>query len=142
MRFRNQEELMEWKILQYQYPEAEQSTPGNYSYNANWLLFQVSHEREGYGPAVFRESFLLTFELQDMINELRKIASGDEYYYKGQFVEPVLEIEASRHRDQFLVSFDLVFDNYEMMVAETVDEEGLNRLIEELQALYDAYPER
>ncbi|MBR3165215.1 MAG: hypothetical protein IKF16_03460 [Lachnospiraceae bacterium] len=142
MRFSNYEEQMEWKILKYQYPEAEPSVPGNYNYNANWLTFQVSHEREGYGPAVFRESFLMTFELQDLIKELQKIADGDAYYYKGEFIEPVLEVEATRQRDKVLVSFDLVFDNYEMMVADTVDDEGLLRLIGELQELADAYPER
>ena len=142
MRFSNFEEQMEWKILKYQYPEAEPSVPGNYNYNANWLTFQVSHEREGYGPAVFRESFLMTFELQDLIKELQKIADGDAYYYKGEFIEPVLEVEATRQRDTVLVSFDLVFDTYEMMVADTVDYEGLQRLIGELQELADAYPER
>lgn len=142
MRFRNDNEAMEWKVLKYQYPEAAPSQPGDYSYNANWLTLQVSHEREGYGPAVFRESFLMTFELLDLIRELQKILDGDSYYYKGEFVEPVLEVEASRQRDNVLVSFDLVFENYEMMVAETVDDAGLQKLIGELQELYDAYPER
>lgn len=142
MRFRNEQESLEWKILNYQYPDAQGSVPGDYSYDANWLTLQVSHEREGYGPAVFRESFLLTFELEEIIRELEKILEGDAYAYKGQFIEPVLEIEAERHRDNVLVSFDLVFDNYEMMVANTVDDEGLRKLIRELKDLYEAYPER
>ncbi len=142
MRFKNSQESLEWKILQYQYPEASPSVPGDYSYDANWLTLQVSHEREGYGPAVFRESFLLTFELEEIIRELTKIAEGDAYSYKGQFIEPVLEVEASRMRDKTLVSFDLVFDNYEMMVADTVDDDELNRLIAELKELYEAFPER
>lgn len=142
MKFSNNSESLEWKILKYQYPDASPSVPGDYSYDANWLTLQVCHEREGYGPAVFRESFLLTFELEEIIRELQKIADGDAFAYKGQFIEPVLEVEAERHRDEVLVSFDLVFDNYEMMVADTVDDEGLLRLIGELRALYEAYPER
>ena len=54
MLFKNDNEALEWKILDYQYPDAECSTRGNYSYAANWLTLQVCHEREGYGPAVFR----------------------------------------------------------------------------------------
>ena len=142
MRFRNENEALEWKILKYQYPEAAPSVPGDYSYDANWLTLQVSHEREGYGPAVFRESFLLTFELEEIIRELQKIADGDAWQYKGQFIEPVLEVEAARLRDQVMVSFDLVFDNYEIMVADRVDEEGLRKLIQELREMYEAFPER
>ena len=142
MLFKNDTEALEWKILDYQYPEAETSTEGNYSYAANWLMLQVCHEREGYGPAVFRESFLLTFELEEIIRELRDIADGKSFQYKGLFVEPVLEVEAVRQRDDVLVSFDLVFDNYEMMVAKTVDDDGLRKLIGELEELYASYPER
>ncbi len=142
MRFQNDQESMEWKILKYQYPEAKGSVPGEYSYEANWLTFQVAHEREGYGPAVFRESFLLTFELEEIIRELQSIADGKSFRYKGEFIEPVLEIEANRLRDQVMVSFDLVFDNYEMMVADVLDDEGLLRLIRELRELYESYPER
>ena len=142
MVFKNDSESLEWKILNYQYPEAEASTEKEYSYAANWLTLQVCHEREGYGPAVFRESFLLTFELEEIIRELRDILEGKSFQYKGLFVEPVLEVEAIRQRDDVLVSFDLVFDNYEMMVADTVDDDGLRKLIAELEELYAAYPER
>ena len=69
-------------------------------------------------------------------------AEGESFSYKGLFIEPVLELEAVRQRDDVLVSFDLVFDNYEMMVAKTVDDEGLRQLIRELEELYTAYPER
>ncbi len=142
MIFKNDTESLEWKILQYQYPDAELSRPGDYSYDANWLMLQVCHEREGYGPAVFREPFLLTYELKELIDELQKLADGESFHYKGQYIEPVLEVEAERHRDDFLVSFDLYFDNYEMMVADTVSEEGLRSLIRQLSDLYNAYPER
>lgn len=142
MIFQNERERLEWKIMNYQYPDAAPSVPGDYSYDANWLTIQVAHEQEGYGPAVFRESFLMTFELEEIIRELTKIADGDSWHYKGEFVEPVLEIEAERHRDDVVVSFDLYFDTYEMMVADTVTEEGLRDLIRQLKELYDAYPER
>lgn len=142
MVFQNDRERLEWKILKYQYPDAEPSRPGDYSYDANWLTIQVAHEREGYGPAVFRESFLMTFELEEIIRELKKIADGDSWHYKGQFVEPVLEVEAERHRDDFLVSFDLYFETYEMMVADTITEEEFRELIRQLEELYEAYPER
>ena len=138
----NEHETMEWKVLQYQYPEEELSTPTNYSYNANWLKIQVSHEREGYGPAVFRESFLMTYELKDLIQELRKLHQGDGFYYKAEFVEPILEVEVSRQRETFSVCFDLYFDNYEMMVARNMTEDELLDLIQQLEAMLAAFPER
>ena len=142
MIFSNEHEAMEWKVLQYQYPEEECSTPTNYNYNANWLKIQVSHEREGYGPAVFRESFLMTYELKDLIHELRRLYEGEEFYYKAEFVEPILEVEVSVQRDRFNVCFDLYFDNYEMMVAKNMNAEELMDLIRQLEAILEAYPER
>ncbi|MDD6212841.1 MAG: hypothetical protein PUB22_06825 [Clostridiales bacterium] len=143
MIFKNDKESMEWKILQYQYPDADLSSDKTgYSYAANWLKIQVSHQREGYGPAVFRESFLLTYELKELIDAMRRIYEGEEYYYKAEFVEPVLEVEINRHRDEFYVCFDLYFENYEMMVADNLSEEELKKLIDQLEALLEEYPER
>lgn len=142
MIFQNDKESMEWKILRYQYPEAEPSTPEEYNYDANWLTIQVCHRREGYGPAVFRESFLLTYELNELVSALKELAAGDRYYYHAEFVEPVLEVEVNRHRDHFQVSFDLFFDNYEMMVADSLSEEAFAALVAEMEELARAYPER
>lgn len=133
---------MEWKILQYQYPEESASVPGDYNHNANWLKIQVAHQREGYGPAVFRESFLLTYELKEMIREFKRLLSGDSYRYRAEFVEPVLEVQANRQRDDFMVSFDLAFDGYEMMLAEILTEEQLTALVSQLEEMAEAYPER
>ncbi|MCD8330512.1 MAG: hypothetical protein LUC27_07525 [Lachnospiraceae bacterium] len=140
--FANEQESMEWKILQYQYPEEELSTPERYNYNANWLKIQVSHRQEGYGPVVFRESFLMTYELEELINGLKLVAAEEEYYFKAEFIEPVLEVEVARHRDDFHVSFDLFFENYEMMVADTLTQEGLEKMIADLEAMAAEFPER
>ncbi|MCD8009411.1 MAG: hypothetical protein LUF34_01130 [Lachnospiraceae bacterium] len=140
--FANEQESMEWKILQYQYPAEELSTPERYNYNANWLKIQVRHTPEAYGSVVLRESFLPPYELEDPINSLKLVAAEEEYYFKAEFIEPVLEVEVARHRDDFHVSFDLYFENYEMMVANTLTQEGIEKMIADLEAMAAEFPER
>ena len=85
---------IEFTIVNYQYPEKRPSKEG-FDYDANWLMCEVKYS-DAETNETYKDAYLLTDELADMVEELSEIIDGSEDGYISDFMESG-GIEKSQH---------------------------------------------
>ena len=69
---------IEFTIVNYQYPEKRPSKEG-FDYDANWLMCEVKYS-DAETNETYKDAYLLTDELADMVEELSEIIDGSEFH--------------------------------------------------------------
>lgn len=137
---------IEFKIIGYQFPNSPNSKKGDYNYDSNWLTIEFVCENEN-GRNVYRDSCLLTCELDDTIVSLEKIIDSEENAFISGYLEPYLKLSVAKTEDKYVIVFFFVYDVKDnkwltFTVSETVSRERLISFKDELKEYLRAYPQK
>lgn len=144
MRFQNDDESLELKIVNYELPEGEGDPTGD---DRNWLVLRAVWKRDDGEVTVDSNSCLLTYELQEMTAGLKVLNAEIKDSYESCFTEPYFALAADAKEEGFqvYVSFYLPNtmdgdDTAELKVMMSKAE--MSELIEELDRYCAKYPDR
>ena len=136
---------IEFSIASYQYPE-EKGSKEEFDYDANWLVCEL-----GYSDAEINETYkdacLLTYELEEIVDEFSKILAGSEDGYISDFMEPYLKVAAARVDEKIVVIFQFVYDTTDGVwkdrkIKALLSQEAATEMLQELKGLVSEYPRR
>ena len=85
--------MIELTILGYEFPKIDQQT--NY-YDANWLMVQIKFKEEDYEEEIYKDSCVLTFELEKFLFDAKSIFRGEQNSCELEAFEPYLSIFLKR----------------------------------------------
>ncbi len=131
----------------YEFPEHERNDKNNeFDYDANWLNVKITYIDEN-GEQVYTDSCLMTSELSELIDCIKKIISGKELLYISDFMEPYLKIAIAQADDKILVGIEYVYDTNDGVwkshkISEAVTVEKAIQIADELQKYYEKFPLR
>lgn len=146
MRFDNGERSLTLRVVGYEFPERT-GAGEEYDYDANWLVLEGVY-RDGKGERSFRNSCLLTTELQQLAAGLKLLCSGVQDVYESEFNDPYFEVTGELMgpgRYLLYASFSMLvsedrWQNFGTECILTVDE--LKALIEEIEGECKSWPEK
>ena len=136
---------LRFNVIGYQFPDLH-STKNDYNYDANWLTCEINYsDRENNNT--YRDSCLLTCELEELIEALSKILNGEPGGYISEFMEPYLQISISKADDKIMFVIHFVYDTSKngwkkCKVSSLVEQDKALCFLEELKGLQKCYPER
>lgn len=145
MIIRSGSKSLTFDIYDYQY-EKQKSKEKGYDYDANWLIVEITYADEN-GPKQYRDPCLLTYELKELIDGASEIVSGKETLYISDFMEPYLKIAIAKTEDNIVFGMEFVYDTTGGIwkchkLSEVLSKESAQKIIEELKALFNRFPER
>lgn len=146
MRFDNGERSLTLRVVGYEFPERT-GAGEEYDYDANWLVLEGIY-RDSKGERSFRNSCLLTTELQQLAAGLKLLHSGVQDVYESEFNDPYFEVTGELMgpgRYLLYASFSMLvsedrWQNFGTECILTMDE--LKALIEEIESECRAWPEK
>lgn len=144
MRFQNEDESLELKIVNYELSEGEGDPTGD---DQNWLVLRAVWKHDDGEVTVDSNSCLLTYELQEMTAGLKVLNAGIKDSYESYFTEPYFALAADAEGENFrvYVSFYLPNtmdgdDTAELKVL--MSREEMSALIKELDQYCGKFPDR
>ena len=145
MRVLSKKKIMDFSIINYQFPDYIVSGEG-YDYDANWLLCEIKYA-EGDCSHTYRDACLLTYELQELTNAMESILNKEDDAYVSDFMEPYLKIAIARAEEKVVFTIRYVYDTTdgkwkERTVSSVLDEDMALQAFCELIEFQKAYPER
>lgn len=96
-----------FNVIGYEFPH-EKPSKKVFNYEANWLNLEI-HYRDEKTDKIYIDPCLLTYELSDLINALKKIIKGDENSYISDFLEPYLSICITKVDEFIIFVFSFVY---------------------------------
>ena len=145
MRVTSKNKIMDFSIIGYQFPDYIASSDG-YDYDANWLLCEIKYTEGNYSQA-YRESCILTYELQELTKAMENILNKKDDAYISDFLEPYLKIAITRAEEKVVFTIQYVYDTTDGMwkkrtVSSVMDEDTAMHVFRELTVFQKAYSER
>lgn len=95
-------------IKNYEYPDMIRKE-GDDPFDANWLFIEIKYFN-GIKEYSYCDCCFLTFEWNEIINELEKIKQGKSVEYISDFLEPYLEIEVKNNGELYMISLTFITD--------------------------------
>ena len=144
MLFKNDQESLELKIVNYELPEGEGEPNSD---DQNWLVLRATWTQDDGYIIKDSNSCLLTYELQEMTAGLKVLNAGIKDSYDSEFSEPYFALAADAKDDGFQVYVAFYMpntmdgdDTAELKVFMTKEE--MTALVAELDELCAKYPDR
>ena len=87
MIIRSKDTSLSFEIDDYQYPEHKSQEKG-YDYDANWLEVAIQYSNQNEVKE-YKDTCLLTYELEELIDGLSEVIADKESLYISDFMEPL-----------------------------------------------------
>lgn len=147
MLIKNGEQVLTFSVDAYEYPVIERKGNENeYDYGANWLMVRITFF-DGAKMQEKTDPCLLTEELQDLLNGVWSVLSGNKSIYISEFMEPYLKFSVAR--TEAGITIGCVFWQFlsedeweEWGVSQTVTVEEASGIARELKAMSEKFPQR
>ena len=136
---------IDFSIVGYEFPK-EKSDGEAYNYDANWLVCEIKYCDNAI-EEVYRDTCLLTSELEEMADALEEVLTGKQGGYISDFMEPYLQVSFAGIGEKVTIIFHFVYDTLDgcwkkRKVATRVEKEEVTQMLNELRNLQMRYPER
>lgn len=137
---------VEFRIVGYQFPDGKPSKKNDFNYDANWLTVEIVYQN-GIECNTYYDSCLLTYELEDTINDIQNLLASKQTAFISEYMEPYLKFAASKVDDKFALILSFVYDTLDgewvtFTVTETVSRESFLDIKDELQSYLKQYPQK
>ena len=145
MRIVSNNKAMDLSIIGYQF--SDHNTSGNgYDHDANWLVCEIKYSQDNTDE-VYKDPCLLTRELQELTEAMRKIINCEQDTYISEFLEPYLKISIARCEEKitFTIKFvtDTTVENWNSrFVCSILNKEEALLILSELTKFQKIFPER
>lgn len=97
-----------FNVIDYEFPHVKLSKK-EFKFDANWLRLTIDYCDENVNRT-YTDTGLLTYELSDLVNTLKRIIDGRENSYISDFMEPYLSICITRIDKFIIFVFSFVYD--------------------------------
>lgn len=136
---------IEFTIAGYQYPETK-SLKEKFDYDTNWLMCELKYS-DAEICETYKDTCLLTYELEEMADAFSEILDGSEDGYISEFMEPYLKVAAARVDEKIVVIFQYVYDTTDGVwkdrkIKTLLSQESATEMVQSLKDLVSEYSER
>ncbi len=137
---------IEFRIVGYQFPDCTPSKKNDFNYDANWLNIEVIYQN-GTEYNTYKDSCLLTYELEDTINNIQDLLTSKQTAFISDYMEPYLKFAVSKVDDKFTLILFFVYDTVDgewlsFTVTELISREDLLSIKDEMQSYLKQYPQK
>lgn len=139
--FKEKDKTMELDIVDYESAYDENSD----WYDVNWLTAKITYEA-GTHKAVYYDNCLLTSELEEMTEDIKKLIDGEETGVMPYFIEPNLSFSAQRNDEIYAVHIRFIYDMKDgwkdVYAAAQMSGEEIEDIYVKMKELCSRFPER
>ena len=145
MIIRSKDTSLSFEIDDYQYPEHKSQEKG-YDYDANWLEVAIQYSNQNEVKE-YKDTCLLTYELEELIDGLSEVIADKESLYISDFMEPYLKFAIASTDGKILLGMELVYEANKTSwrshkVSEVITKESAEEIAEELRSMLARFPQR
>ncbi len=140
----NGNKKLSFVIDNYEFPDHKSRE--NYDYDANWLVAAIKYADENISEE-YKDSCILTWELEELIEAVSNVLSGEETLYISDFTEPYLKFVAAQAKNDILFGIEFVYDTDDGVwkkrkLSEVISKETAQQSIDELRSMAERFPKR
>ena len=107
MKIQEENKAITFSVLNYQFPYERFSKPNDINYDANWLIIKVNYEENGE-LKIFEDPCILTWELQELADQISALLSGRKNEYISEYMEPYIEFSIVKEDDKYRFKIQFV----------------------------------
>ena len=146
MKIQEENKAITFSILNYQFPYEKFSKPNDINYDANWLVIKVDYEEDGE-LKVFEDPCILTWELQELADQIFALLSGQSDEYISEYIEPCIEFSIIREDEKYRFNIQFVTcasnEKWETVnVTQLLSSDELSILAKEVKKYAKLFPEK
>lgn len=138
----NDQEYLDFTIEGYEFENYEPYEE-EYDYDAQWLITKFVYHNKNTIKEI-KGSYLMTFELYDLINELNRLYNNKTNKIDTFFTEKYIKIECTKKDSITKLSIKIkdYLTNEKYKITKYIKDDELDKIITSLEELYLKYPER
>ena len=137
---------MDVRFVGYQFSDRVLDKRETMDYDTNWLTVSVRYMEPDF-TAEFQDSCVLTWEVQETAEALNRLIDGEIQDFRTDFLEPYLQIEAEKVKDEFWLRVCFVCEvdkgvRKELTAAQRMNRERLAEILDEIKGVVQRLPKR